>query len=157
MKSRLDGGTNITISSSNKKRAVVAVLAAGILLSVAITVAADAWLRRRRQRAIELANETEPTPEVIPTPEATPIPDAIPTPTRERPEVVKTSTLTMQRILASGGTNGSTSLRHPADSRAKGDDRGSDATIAIRTGFVERDLPADATVVLPKAMPMKDK
>ncbi len=146
---RLDGGTNITISSSNKKRAVVAVLAAGILLSVAITVAADAWLRRRRQRAIELADETEPTPEPTPTPEP------IPTPTRERPEVVKTSTLTMQRILASGGTNGS-SLRQPADSRANGDDRGSDATIAIRTGFVERDLPADATVVLPKAMPMKD-
>jgi len=148
---RLDGGTNITISSSNKKRAVVAVLAAGVLLSVAITVAADAWLRRRRQRAIELVDEIEPTPEAIPTPEGTP------TPTRERPEVVKTSTLTMQRILASSGTNGSTSLRHPTDSRPTGDDRGSDATIAIRTGFVERDLPADATVVLPKAMPMKDK
>lgn len=142
---RLDTGTNITMSSSNKKRAVVAVLAAGVLLSVAVTVAADAWLRRRRSRATELADEAEPTPE------------ATPPPTRERPEVAETSTLTMQRIFTSGGTNGSTSPRHPADSRATDDDRGSDATIASRTGFDERDLPADATVVLPKAMPMKEK
>jgi hypothetical protein len=148
---RLDAGTNITVSSSNKKRAVVAVLAAGVLLSVAVTVAADAWLRRRRQRAAELANEAEPMPE------ATSIPEAAPTRTQQRPEVVETSTLTMQRIFTSGGTNGSTSLRHPTDSRATDDDRGSDATIAIRTGFDERDLPADATVILPKAMPVKEK
>jgi hypothetical protein len=147
---RLDAGTNITISSSNKKRAVVAVLAAGVLLSVAVTVAADAWLRRRRQRATELANGTELADETEPTPEATPMP------TRERPGAVETSTLTMQRIFTSSGTNGSPSLRHPADSRAD-DDRGSDPTIAIRTGFGERDLPADATVILPKAMPVKEK
>lgn len=148
---RLDTGTNITISTSNKKRAVVAVLAAGVLLSVAVTVAADAWLRRRHPRVTELADEAEPTPE------ATPPPPTPPTPTRERPEVAETSTLTMQRIFTSGGTNGATSLRHPADSRTTDDDRGSDATIASRTGFDEQDLPADATVVLPKATPIKEK
>lgn len=145
---RLDTGTNITISSSNKKRAVVAMLAAGVLLSVAVTVAADAWLRRRRLRVTELANDAEPTPEATPPP---------PTPTRERPEVVETSTLTMQRIFTSGGTNGSTSLRRPAHSRTTDDDRGSDAAIASRTEVDEQDLPADATVVLPKATPVKEK
>jgi hypothetical protein len=28
--------------------------------------------------------------------------------------------------------------------------------VAIRTGFVERDVPNDATVVLPKAVPSKE-
>ena len=142
---RLDAGTNITMSSSNKKRAVVAVLAAGILLSLAVTVAVDTWLRRRRQRASELASAADPTPEA-----------AAPVYTRERPEAVETSALTMQRIFTSGATNGSAPLRHPADSHAP-DDRGSDPTIAIRTGFAERDLPADATVILPKAIPVREK
>jgi hypothetical protein len=149
---RLDAGTNITVSSSNKKRAVVAVLAAGILLSVAITVSADAWLRRREQLAAQRASEAEPTPEL---PEPDVRGDAKPT-ADHRPEPLETSPLTMQRIFTSGGTNGSGPLRHPNDRRLVDDDRSSDATIAIRTGFAGHDLPADATVILPKAMPANE-
>jgi hypothetical protein len=149
---RLDTGTNIVVSSSNKKRAVAAVLAAGIILSVALTVAADAWLRRRSQLAAQQAGEAEPTPE-------SDEPDSpAPTPTSQhRPEPSETLTLTMQRIFTSGATNGSGSLRHPSERRVLDDDRGADQTIAIRTGFPEPDLPADATVILPKAIPANEK
>jgi capsular polysaccharide biosynthesis protein len=44
---RLDLGTNVEKSSSNVKRALVAVFGAGVLLTIAVTVGADAWLRRR--------------------------------------------------------------------------------------------------------------
>jgi capsular polysaccharide biosynthesis protein len=44
---RLDLGTNVEKSSSNVKRALVAVFGAGMLLTIAVTVGTDAWLRRR--------------------------------------------------------------------------------------------------------------
>ncbi len=47
---RLDNGANTTISTANAKRALIAVAAAGLLLTIALTVAADAWQRRREQR-----------------------------------------------------------------------------------------------------------
>jgi capsular polysaccharide biosynthesis protein len=47
---RLDLGANVKKSTSKIKRALVAVAAAGILLSAGITVGADAWLRRRGKR-----------------------------------------------------------------------------------------------------------
>ncbi|MER7009728.1 hypothetical protein ABT297_42725 [Dactylosporangium sp. NPDC000555] len=47
---RLDLGANVKKSTSKVKRAVVAVAAAGILLTAGITIGADAWLRRRNER-----------------------------------------------------------------------------------------------------------
>ena len=47
---RLDLGTNVEQSNSKVKRAFIAVVGAGLLLSAAGTVAIDAWLRRRQRR-----------------------------------------------------------------------------------------------------------
>jgi hypothetical protein len=48
---RLDQGTNIEKSTSKVKRALVAVAAAGILMTAGVTIGLDAWLRRRARRA----------------------------------------------------------------------------------------------------------
>jgi capsular polysaccharide biosynthesis protein len=45
---RLDAGGNVKKSSSKVKRALVAVAAAGLLLTAGATIGADAWLRRRQ-------------------------------------------------------------------------------------------------------------
>jgi capsular polysaccharide biosynthesis protein len=47
---RLDLGTNIKVSDSNVKRALVAVAGAGLLFTAASTVGLDVWLRRRGRR-----------------------------------------------------------------------------------------------------------
>jgi capsular polysaccharide biosynthesis protein len=44
---RLDLGTNVKKDSGNVKRAAVALLGAGLLFMVAVTVGFDAWMRRR--------------------------------------------------------------------------------------------------------------
>ncbi|GAA3277845.1 hypothetical protein Dvina_07525 [Dactylosporangium vinaceum] len=46
---RLDAGGNVKKSSSKVKRALVAVAAAGLLLTAGTTIGVDAWLRRRRK------------------------------------------------------------------------------------------------------------
>lgn len=47
---RLDDGTNIAASNSNVKRALIAIAMVGGLLTAAVTILADAWLRRRTRR-----------------------------------------------------------------------------------------------------------
>lgn len=47
---RLDQGDNLTASSSKLKRALVAIIGAGVLLTAAVTIGTDAWLRRRARR-----------------------------------------------------------------------------------------------------------
>lgn len=51
---RLDGGTNLAVSNSRVKRAVIAVAGLGLIMTITLTIAADALLRRRDRR-IELA------------------------------------------------------------------------------------------------------
>ncbi|MBN1173360.1 MAG: hypothetical protein JXA67_14395, partial [Micromonosporaceae bacterium] len=47
---RLDRGTNVAESLSNVKRALIAIIAVGLLLTMAVTIGIDAWLRRRHRR-----------------------------------------------------------------------------------------------------------
>jgi hypothetical protein len=47
---RLDTGTNLEETGGKVKRALVAVLGAGVLLTAAITIATDAVMRRRKRR-----------------------------------------------------------------------------------------------------------
>ena len=58
---RLDLGANVKKSTSKVKRALVAVAVAGILLSAGLTIAIDAWLRRRRKSGDAEADEPEAT------------------------------------------------------------------------------------------------
>lgn len=52
---RLDLGTNIKVSDSKVKRALVAVAGAGLLFTAASTVGVDVWLRRRGRRRRDAA------------------------------------------------------------------------------------------------------
>ncbi|GLY05273.1 hypothetical protein [Actinoplanes sp. NBRC 101535] len=56
---RLDLGDNVEESTSKVKRALIAVAGVGVLLTVALTVAIDAWIRHRRKRPAS----GEPAPE----------------------------------------------------------------------------------------------
>jgi len=48
---RLDRGTNLAVSNSRVKRAVIAVVGLGLIMTITLTIAADAMLRRRDRRA----------------------------------------------------------------------------------------------------------
>jgi hypothetical protein len=48
---RLDRGTNLAVSNSRVKRAVIAVAGLGLIMTITLTIAADALLRRRDRRA----------------------------------------------------------------------------------------------------------
>jgi hypothetical protein len=58
---RLDLGDNVEESTSKVKRALIAVAGVGVLLALALTVAADALLRRRRRKE-DAAEPAEPEP-----------------------------------------------------------------------------------------------
>ncbi|WP_213456083.1 hypothetical protein [Rhizomonospora bruguierae] len=57
---RLDLGDNLSESSSKVKRALVAVAGAGVLLSAGVTIATDAWLRKRARRRNDPAGGADP-------------------------------------------------------------------------------------------------
>lgn len=64
---RLDLGNNVSESNSKVKRALVAVAGAGVLLTAALTIALDAFLRRRgRKRAESDGAAVVPGPEPKP-------------------------------------------------------------------------------------------
>ncbi|MEV6931048.1 hypothetical protein AB0M46_42065 [Dactylosporangium sp. NPDC051485] len=67
---RLDLGANVKKSTSKVKRALVAVAAAGLLLTAGITIGGDAWLRRRnnRRRNEEEGYESSSTTAPLPAP-----------------------------------------------------------------------------------------
>jgi len=48
---RLDRGSNLAVSNSRVKRAVIAVAGLGLIMTISLTIAADAMLRRRDRRA----------------------------------------------------------------------------------------------------------
>jgi capsular polysaccharide biosynthesis protein len=63
--SRLDAGGNVKKSTSKVKRALVAVAAAGLLLTAGATIGFDAWMRRRR-KAGEPVQDPEDTQSTAP-------------------------------------------------------------------------------------------
>jgi capsular polysaccharide biosynthesis protein len=157
---RLDGGTNVAKSSSNVKRAVAAVGIVGLLLALAVTIAVDAWLRRRaRAKAARAAGAVS---EAVPLSLNEPSPPAV----HWVPDRSDTSVLTMTRIFTPANGNGArTADRPPPESRPserppadiRSTDRG--PVKAAPKGFdrADNDIPADATVVLPRATPVSDE
>jgi hypothetical protein len=53
---RLDAGTNVKISGSKVKRALISAALAGFLATAGVTVGVDARVRRRQQRKAEIAD-----------------------------------------------------------------------------------------------------
>jgi hypothetical protein len=195
---RLDGGTNVVESSSNVKRAVAAVGVVGLLLAAAVTIASDAWLRRRaRAKAAHVAAAASP-PSAGPAQSAGPGQSAGaakpsgPAQSKTPPvpqwltETGDSNALTMTRIftVANGNGNGVGSgkengkdarnpdrsadtrpiERHPGD-RAASDrpkagrgpsDRGPNRASPNVSDLADADMPADATIVLPRATPVND-
>jgi hypothetical protein len=148
---RLDAGTNVTKSSSNVKRAIAAVAVVGLLLAIAVTIGSDAWLRRRkRTKTVQPAAAAPLTPPAQ----------------WEPPASTQTVPLMMTRLF-SAASNGNAfragTEREPADADRKSADADRKSADAARrpsangSGAQEYDLPADATVILPKkAMPARD-
>jgi hypothetical protein len=63
---RIDLGTNIKESDSRVKRALVAVVGVGLLLTIAFTVGVDSFIRRRSRRLAGAAPGLPPVPPVVP-------------------------------------------------------------------------------------------
>ena len=142
---RLDAGSNVTKSSSNVKRAVAAVGVVGLLMTIAVTIAVDAWLRRRRRAAMagaEVSASVSAAAPPLPEPDATTllVPDAPPMRRPDQP----TTTLSMTRV-PSATTNGTPGHKPPPAKRAQPKDASAPEP--------DYDVPHDATVVLPKASP----
>jgi hypothetical protein len=100
---RLDLGTNVKKADSKVKRALVAVAGAGLLMTAALTVGVDAWLRRRvrRRRAADVAPSAPTAPvsglAMVTPPDAT-RPDAT--------ELLPALPLPELPLAAPNGTNG---------------------------------------------------
>jgi capsular polysaccharide biosynthesis protein len=163
---RLDGGTNVTESSSNVKRAVAAFGVVGLVLAAAVTIASDAWLRRRARAK---ANRAEATPVNASLWRAKGSPPSV----QWLVDADDTNTLTMTRVFRTANRNGSgvangngnripqrlgadnrPTEHHPADPEQvdKGpSDRGRPGASPNGRDMADDEVPADATVVLPRA------
>jgi capsular polysaccharide biosynthesis protein len=141
----LDNGQNVTETSSNVKRAAAAVGAAGLLIALAATIGIDTFLRRRKRRELA-ATGAAVMPPVAMAPPPVDVPEATATPPGKAKAKVPpaATTLTMTRILSTIGSRESARANAERDTQAlepaKPDPR-------------NYDVPADATIVLPKATP----
>lgn len=153
---RLDGGTNVVASSSNVKRSVAAVAVVGLLLAVAVTITADAWLRRRGRRktaAADVLPSAAPLLMDVPPPAAAPPP--LSSLFEPPPAATETIPLVMTRLFhAAGSSNGN--ARRAAPDRASSEP-GSAETVVNGNRAVPYDPPADATVILPRTTPAVDE
>jgi hypothetical protein len=139
---RLDDGTNIKASRSTLKRALIVVAGVGLLLTAAITIGCDAWLRRR---ARVTDAETETATEIAPPA----------TPRRSRAlEAAAPAKGRVFVIVANDGANVSSESTQPVDeSESDSLSPGSVPQSGAATRVDEPDeQPTDATVVLPHAL-----
>jgi hypothetical protein len=146
---RLDLGANLKESDANVKRALVAVAAAGLLLSVGLTVGLDALLARRGRRRwglddVLLEGSTLDPERSNGRPDSrTKLGDERPF-TRQTPRTFAHSEGTGSRVL--------TTVVPPADQLKPSDaDPGEPDDAAALDGPV-RDLGTDSTVVLPPTL-----
>lgn len=131
---RLDQGASVEKSTSKVKRALVAVTGAGVLVSVAGTVAADAWLRRRqRQRTAAASAAAIPSPRVAPL--------ATNGSGERRPEPYRRVTAPVN----GGPIESNSDLTQPISQPNSGEP--ADAKRAAEPALA---IPSDATIVLPK-------
>ncbi|MEU4695275.1 hypothetical protein [Actinoplanes sp. NPDC023714] len=152
---RLDLGSNVTESTSKVKRALVAVAGAGLLLTAALTISVDAYMRRRNRRRelLEAGPEAPATTET-----SSPVPvqrngsSAAPQPVQPMQSVqsladragldrtVRITAPTMSRA-------GSTPVNGAANGGAAPAANGGEAKNGIDAP--KSPPPADATIVLP--------
>ena len=169
---RLDLGTNVVQSSSKVKRALVAVLGAGLLLTAGVTVGVDAWLRRRKRRREEAPGAAGTQESAQPLPAAPvsswslPATSASGTASRRHPNGDDRVEVELTTMAAPAG-NG------PMAGAANGKDGGLAALNAEKTQPISpqmlrsieaatqkreadqaRGVPSDATIVLPVSMPL---
>ncbi|SCL34171.1 hypothetical protein GA0070624_4921 [Micromonospora rhizosphaerae] len=143
---RLDLGTNVVQSNSKVKRAFIAVVGAGLLLSAAGTVGIDALLRRRQRRRAAV-DAVPPTATPNPAPgtlgaERLSSPSVIaPVPrvhTDERDEVKRPTTMAEEQPTVRVRLDSA-----PTTSSGKGNSRGES----------DPSVPPEATIVLPWTRP----
>ncbi len=150
---RLDTGTNVVASSSNVKRSVAAVAVVGLLLAVAVTITADAWLRRRARRKA-IAADAEEQSAADPPPSSPPSPSSLFEPPAAAP-ATETVPLVMTRLFrAAAANNGSAGRAAPERASSP---PGSAETVVNGSRAVPYDPPADATVILPRTTPAVDE
>jgi hypothetical protein len=152
---RLDGGTNVVVSSSNVKRSVAAVAVVGLLLAVAVTITADAWLRRRGRRktaAADVPSAAAPLMDVPPPAAAAPPLSSLFNPP---PAATETIPLVMTRLFHATGSSNGNAVRAAPDRASS--EPGSAETVVNGNRAVPYDPPADATVILPRTTPAVDE
>lgn len=146
---RLDLGNNLTESTSKVKRALVAIAACGLLVTVAVTIAADALLRRRAGRRTRDPQPRDPQagdprPGEVPTGGDTPV-GAVPQVVRQRAPRAEP----VDPVHRPESTELTTVLPHGEQSTVA---RGGEETTVLRPGeqTVVLRRPEDATIILPQ-------
>jgi capsular polysaccharide biosynthesis protein len=167
---RLDLGTNVVKSSSKVKRALVAVLGAGLLLTAGVTVGLDAWLRRRNRRRDEAAEAAPATP--APTLPPAPV-SSWSLPAQSAAGVSRSRPNGDDRVEVELATGASPSGSGPIAGATNGKDGlyaglNAEKTQPISPQLLRtmeaagqkeqtRPVPSDATIVLPVSMPLQSE
>jgi hypothetical protein len=166
---RLDLGTNIEESNSKVKRAIVAVLGAGILMTVATTVGIDAMLRRRARRRPAAKAERDERAASAGGPPGPPggtkaSPVAQPVAERDEPPPVRAAeseadlTMAIPRAANRGPSAGAnTSIGAPNGLRVEYRELGAAGSGSDQDNqdapTEQYPMPSDATIVLPMGLP----
>jgi hypothetical protein len=172
---RLDQGTNVKESNSKVKRALVAVAGAGLMLTAAVTIGLDAWLRRRRRPADP---PVPPVPGQVRSSGAADGASAGPRRNWDRTVDANTHATT---ILSSNGTASGVAAARPSaaglpavpSSAASSPAKESGLSTAVveyqmpgqpakvdapeqESEAPPKEVPSDATIVLPRSLPAKE-
>lgn len=162
---RLDQGTNVEESDSKVKRALVAVAGACLLLTAAVTIGSDAWLRRRTRRRTEAAPARPGSPVSGHIRRPLPADAGGPRPRPNGGDLVEADLPTAMiptsngtAVAAAPGKDGGLSTvvveYQPTDQPAPATP--AEPRERERDARPSADLPADATIVLPLSLPAKE-